>query len=150
MASSHPPPRAKPLTAATTGLPHCSSRRIMRWPAQRARLPVGGALAADLSDVGAGDERLGAGTGEEHAADGALALDPAGRVVQLRDDRGVERVELVRPVDRDRGDAVREIEEQRGIGHGGDPVKGWRRWRPGSGLKDNRGSRGRPRIIFPA
>ena len=92
----------------------------------RARLAVRRALRSDLPDVRARDERLGPGTGEEHASDIALALDPAGGVVQLRDDRGVERVELVRPVHRDRGDAVREIEEQRGIGHGDDRAEGVR------------------------
>src|SRR5436190_12755359 len=39
MASSQPPPRAKPLTAAMTGLPHRSSRRIIACPASDRERP---------------------------------------------------------------------------------------------------------------
>ena len=77
-----------------------------------------------------------------------VALDPVDGLVQLGDDRGVERVELVRPVDRDAGDAVGEIEEQRGIGHGGGSLGGVEGDGRGSGTKLTAAPRGRPRIIF--
>src|SRR5215204_5526839 len=77
MASSQPPPSAKPFTAATVGLGDVSKRRNTSCPRRERRLG-----SAELCD---------------------------GRVAQ--------RVELVRPIDRDGGDAVGDGEGQELVGH---------------------------------
>ena len=66
IASSQPPPSAKPATAAITGL----RMRAMRVPVRREILlvHVHVALARHLLDVGAGGERL-LRAGDDHAAD---------------------------------------------------------------------------------
>src|SRR5437867_2062779 len=46
IASSHPPPSAKPFTAAITGLPHVSSRRSTAWPRSARAFPSNGPCLA--------------------------------------------------------------------------------------------------------
>ena len=68
IAVSQPPPSAKPLTAAITGLPRFSMR--FRTPVRNV-LDLSASTARDLgefADVGAGDERLVACSGQDHAA----------------------------------------------------------------------------------
>ena len=118
-ASSHPPPSAKPFTAAITGL-----RRKLD-PAEHA-LPQPADLDAvhrphlrQLGDVGAGHERLFAHAGQDHAAHVVARGDLVHRRRQLADGLLVERVQLVRPVDGQRGDAVLDIEREVAVfGHG--------------------------------
>ena len=67
IASSQPPPSAKPLMAAMTGLPMFSIRSKTCWPRSACSLPCAGRLHRQLVDVGAGDERLLAGAGDDDA-----------------------------------------------------------------------------------
>jgi hypothetical protein len=106
---------------------HCGDDRLPaalepaehRLALQRAGLAVDRALARDLGNVGTGHERLGPRAGHDHATDVCFVLHPLDRLAQLPDDGGVERVEFVGAVNGDAGDAVGEIEEQGGEGHGG-------------------------------
>jgi hypothetical protein len=52
IASSHPPPSAKPLTAATVGLGDVSNLRIIAWP-RRASARASVASAATISEMSA-------------------------------------------------------------------------------------------------
>src|SRR5262245_33003120 len=80
-----------------------------------------------LADVGPRHERLGTGSGDDRRADRTVILETTGHVSQLVDDGVIQGVELLRPVDRDRRDAVGELEEQRGVAHG--------TWRESGGAK---------------
>ena len=57
-ASSQPPPRAKPLTAAITGLSRSSRLRNVFWPSREKCRGLVLGLAGHLGDVGPGDEGL--------------------------------------------------------------------------------------------
>ncbi len=135
IASSHPPPSAKPLTAATTGLPQRSSRAEHPLPLERPRLAVHRALARDLADVRAGDERLGAGTGEEHAPDRGLAPRSArpprpARAMTV----ALSALSLSGRLTVTRATPSRDVEQQRGVGHGSRTrVRGRRQLAPAPG-----------------
>ena len=74
-------------------------------------------LARQFGDVGAGDEGA-SSAGEDHAADRIVNADFVDGVSELGDGRIVEGVELVGTVDRQRGDAVRDLQRQEFEGHG--------------------------------
>ena len=63
----------------------------------------------------AGAESAAAGREHDHA-DGRVRGDAVERRLQLVDERARQRVELARPVERHRGDAVRRVDEQLGLG----------------------------------
>ena len=72
MASSQPPPSAKPATAATTGLR--AARGLMPVRAKIAEEGLGEILVGHLLDVGAGGERF-VRAGDDHAADIGVGLE---------------------------------------------------------------------------
>src|SRR6185437_7244255 len=100
MASSHPPPNAKPLTAAITGLGQDSMRENAACP------------------VRAGHERLGASAGDEHARHVVAALHERHRLIQLGDGLVVERIELVGAIDANGRHAIVDVEGEILEGHG--------------------------------
>ena len=65
-ASSQPPPRAKPLTAAMTGLPQFSMRENTAWP-RVAQTPAASTASesGEFVDVGTGNEGFFAFAGED-------------------------------------------------------------------------------------
>ena len=85
MASSQPPPRQKPLTAAITGLPQRSNRRKTAWPVRVPAPALQRRLAGQLADVRSGHERLGAGAGEDDPRDGRVSAGGINRLPQLAD-----------------------------------------------------------------
>ena len=133
-AISQPPPRAKPLTAATTGVPRPSIRFATRWPRSanaRASRAVG---RAHVADVGPGAERLLAGTGEHHRAERRVGVHLAQHALQVVEHLGRERVERLRPVEGEDRDGVAALEVD---GH---------RHSPGSGAGDGVERKGRDRL----
>ena len=94
-ASSQPPPSAKPLTAAITGIAQRLHQRRRRGG--RARRSARASPASSVGhrlDVGAGDERLVARAGQDRAADaGVAARAPSKRRGQRVERLAVERVE---------------------------------------------------------
>jgi hypothetical protein len=102
MASSQPPPRAKPATAATVGL--------------RARESASQLAVRHLLDVGPGRERL-LGAGYDHAGDVGIALERLHGLRQLRDQRCVERIERLRPVEPDDPDLAAGLDDDVLISH---------------------------------
>ena len=69
IASSQPPPSAKPLIAAITGLPRCLDEIEHVLPGERMLAAGDGRLHRELVDVGAGDERLLARAGQDDDAE---------------------------------------------------------------------------------
>ena len=74
-ASSQPPPSAKPLTAAMTGNGASSSARPAVPGVAKALASAGS--SRHLGDVGAGDERLVAGAGQDRARAVGVSAPPA-------------------------------------------------------------------------
>ena len=72
MASSQPPPSAKPATAATTGLRAAAAR--CQFARKIAEKDLGELLVGHLLDVGAGRERL-VRAGDHDAADIGVGLE---------------------------------------------------------------------------
>src|SRR5215212_3172165 len=85
-ASSHPPPSAKPFTAAITGLRDSSMRRNTCCPSRLTSIPSTGPIVA--------------------------AGDLVDRLAELADRLLVQRVELVGPVHREHGDSVLDVEQE--------------------------------------
>ena len=114
IASSQPPPSAKPATAAMIGL----RQRVMRSQVPMKSLDVGlhVGLGLHLLDVGAGGEGL-LRAGQHDAADGAVGLPAVERLVQLGDQRGIERVQRLRPVERDEADPAARLDDDVLVGH---------------------------------
>ena len=119
MASSQPPPSAKPFTAAITGFGSVSSARNTVWPRRARHFAPAGVIFFQLGDVRAGDERP-AGPREDDAPHVLPTADLLDRPRELDERRVVQRVELVGTVDRDRGDALGDVEGQEFVGHAGD------------------------------
>ena len=115
MASSQPPPSAKPATAAMIGL-----------RAVDGAIPVAREVAGEhvregfvghLLDVGAGRERL-LGAGDDHATDVCIGLEGVDRRGQFLLERGIERVERLRPVEADDADLALRLDQDVLVGHG--------------------------------
>ena len=100
IASSQPPPKAKPLTAAMTGLPRFSMSCGEALPVSRLVLGLGRGVVGHFADVRAGGERLVAGAGQDHAAHRGIVTGILEDLAQLRDGGLVEGVEHLRPVER--------------------------------------------------
>ena len=104
MASSQPPPRAKPRTAAIER----QADRADAVPGREVALgvqPLGG-LVGELHDVGTGRERSVAGAGQDDDPDAIVEVERLELVGQLGQEREAERVARLGPVDRDERDAV--------------------------------------------
>ena len=111
-------------------------RRDHRLAHARDAIPVAGevahegvhvGLACHLLDVGAGRERL-LGAGDDHAADVVVGLERVDRGGQLLvDQRGVERVERLRPVEADDADLALGFDDEGFVAHGVPPCYGNRR-----------------------
>ena len=122
IASSQPPPSAKPATAAISGLR--ARADIVPAADEVAEEHLGEALVLHFLDVGAGGERL-VGAGQHHGADPGLRLEGAERQVELLDQRAVERVQRLRPIEADEPDAAVGLDENVGVGcHERTPVAG--------------------------
>ena len=104
IAVSQPPPSAKPLTAAITGLPRFSMRSSTCLPEAAGLLCFERGDVRELADVGAGDERLVAGAGQDDAAHRGVVPRILEGGPQFRPCRRVEGVEHLRPIDRHVGD----------------------------------------------
>ena len=104
IAVSQPPPSAKPLMAAITGLPRFSMRSRTSCPK---RLDCSASNAVDmreLADVGAGDERLVAGAGQDDAAHCGVVPRILEGGPQILPGRRIQGVEHLGPIDRHIGD----------------------------------------------
>ena len=110
IASSQPPPSAKPLIAAMTGLPRFSIRSKHVLAAQRVLASAGRRLHRQLVDVGAGDERLLARAGDDHDAHAVVVLQRRASRGAARRASRVQRVEDLRTVDGDDGDRAVALE----------------------------------------
>jgi hypothetical protein len=115
-ATSQPPPSANPLTAAITGIGSAASSSPIAWPwrANSRALVLG--HRRHRRDVGPGDEGLAARAGQHDAPQGPaprVAPGRARRLAELGDDLGAQRVEHLRPVDRDDADRAAVLDEQR-------------------------------------
>ena len=71
-----------------------------------------------LVDVAAGGECLGAGAGDDDAADSVVGVQRLHRVVQFGRQLAVHRVQLVGAVQRDDADAVFHIDQDVFVAHG--------------------------------
>src|SRR5213596_2248521 len=114
IASSQPPARAKPSTAAITGT---GQRALLEDHVLGAPRLVGHPVA--LLEIAARAERLVARAREDHGARVGIARERVEAGEQVLAHRGVHRVHLLRAIERDRDDvAVRRIlDEQVPIGH---------------------------------
>ena len=81
-----------------------------------AEIDVDVGLARHLLDVGAGGERL-LRAGDEDAADVDVGLERVDRGVQFVDQRGVERVERLRPVEADDADPALGLDQDVLVAH---------------------------------
>ena len=100
-ASSQPPPSAKPATAAITGLR--ASRDAVPVRREIVEEDVGERLVRHFLDVGARGEGL-VRAGDDDAADIAVGLEAIDGVGKFAHQRGVERVERLRPIEPDQAD----------------------------------------------
>ena len=102
-----PTPTAGPLIAAITGLTHSKMRSDTMPPPSRGTPAVGLHVAAALGERVAAGRQVGAGaepaarTGDDHGADVVVGIGAIEGVDHLAHHRVGERVELVRPVQRD-------------------------------------------------
>ncbi len=104
-----PPAKAAPLTRATTGCGSCVERAQHGGKAHRVGNVLGLALAGHPPhpvEVAAGRERRTRAGQHEHA-NGSVRADAAEGIGEIADDRLVERIAPLRPVERERGDAAR-------------------------------------------
>jgi len=98
--------------------------QTVRLAPQYSLAPLGACLAVEralpgqVADVGAGDERLRARARENRALDVALGRDALGGVREVEHHLIVQGVELFGTIDRDKGDAVPDVEQQGLVGHG--------------------------------
>ena len=72
--------------------------------------------AGEFVDIGAGGERAVTRAGQDHRAHAVVSLDPVQHRHQAIDQIVVQRIELVRTVERDQRDPVIDF-EQHGVGH---------------------------------
>ena len=115
IASSQPPPSAKPATAAMTGF-----RTRTRSPSRAdevAQQRLGEGPVLHLLDVGAGGERL-LGAGQHDRADRRVGVERQERCVEVLDQRVAQRVQRLRPVEPDQADAAVGFDDDVGVGHG--------------------------------
>ena len=122
IASSQPPPRANPLTAAIVGFGNASISS--KSPLHRGVEAGVQVVVAQLADVGAGDERLVAGAGERDEPDVVALAQLRERVAQLGQHLPAERVAHLGPVDRDDGEAVVDLDGERLVCHHAPPNAG--------------------------
>ena len=73
-------------------------------------------LSAHLRDVRTGRERL-VVAGDHHRADGVVGVEARERVAQLVDQRAVERIQYLRPVEHDQTDCVCGFRTDAGVVH---------------------------------
>ncbi len=112
IASSQPPPSAKPATAAMIGLRALGD--ILPAGDEIAEEDVGEALVLHLLDVGPGGEGL-VRPGQHDRADVRVALERLERRVELLDQRTRERVQRLRTVEPDEADAAMRFDDDVGV-----------------------------------
>ena len=115
IAISHPPPSAKPATAATMGLRAFATFSHRRDEVAEERLGEG--LVLHFLDVGAGGERL-LRAGQHDRADRGIGLEGFERRVEVLDQGRRQGVQNLRPVEPDEADAPVRFDEDVGVGHG--------------------------------
>ena len=91
---------------------------------ERVLAAAGRRLHRQLVDVGAGDERLLAGAGQDHDAHALVLLQLEDRAAQLVERLRVQRVEHLGTVDRDDRDGAVALEEEVVERHGDDLTAG--------------------------
>jgi hypothetical protein len=74
--------------------------------------PLGILEEATLREIGAGTEAP-PGPGQQNGANGGIGRDGGGGRAQIFDERQIQRVEFVGPIERDVGDVVSSLEYQR-------------------------------------
>src|SRR5207247_1711739 len=84
----------------------------------RPRFSVEWSLLREIADVGSGDERLWACAGEDRAFDLRFGRDALSGLTQFPHHLIVQGIELVGTVDRDKRDAVADVEQEGLVGHG--------------------------------
>ena len=94
-----PPPNAKPLMAAITGLADSSMRRITRLSARRGLPAAVRGLPGQLVDIGSGNEGLVPRPGNDHALYRLIRLQFLENRIELAYGLGVQRVELLGTID---------------------------------------------------
>ena len=117
MASSQPPPSAKPFTAAMTGLPSCSIEIEYLLAAAARALGAVRRVARELMDIRSSHERLVAGAGHDDAADRVVVLKIEDCLPELVERRRVERVQTLRAMNRENRDAGLTLDKQVVKGH---------------------------------
>ena len=93
MAISHPPPSAKPLMQAITGLPKLSIRSSTDCPRCVYSLPETASCFDEFANVGASNEGLLTRSGQDGDTDSGVVLDLSESGAQLFHGRHVECVE---------------------------------------------------------
>ena len=76
-----------------------------------------------LVDIGAGGKSALACTGQDHRLDRVVLLVLGQRLVELARQPKAQRIELVRPVQRDHGDIVAALVQDEFVGHCGIPLR---------------------------
>ena len=120
-----PTPTAAPLIAAMTGLVQSKIRSDTRPPPSRVTPGTVGRLVAAAAgervaagrQVGAGAEAA-PGAGDDDDPHVVVGVDPVERVDHLVHHRARERVELLGPVEGDRGDALVDLVDDLRVLHG--------------------------------
>ena len=107
MASSAPPPRAKPRTAAIVGVATAATRSQPRKPGEAARLSA--VCAGQLGDVGAGGEGARPGPGDHDRPAGRVGVERLHGLGEAEQEGEAQGVERARPVQRDEGHAGEEL-----------------------------------------
>ena len=127
IASSQPPPSAKPATAAISGLRACVT--LLPVAEEVVEEHLGEALVLHLLDVGAGGEGL-VRAGQHDGADRRIRFECAERPVEVFDQRAVERVQRLWPIEADEPDPAVGLDENVGVGrHAATPLAEVRRIR---------------------
>lgn len=117
MASSQPPPQCVSVDRRNDGLAEILDQAKNALPVLRRAFPLDGPLHGQLVDIRPRDEGFLARAGEDDHADLIILGDGGENIVELLDRRRIERVQLVRPVDRDIGDTVALFIEHILVGH---------------------------------
>ena len=124
---------------------HCGDERLARprdiVPAadEVAEVHLGEAALLHLLDVGPGGEGL-VGAGQHHGADRRIRLESAERLVEFLDQRAVERVQRLRPIEADEPDAAVGLDENVGVGRHAELL--WRRFDASLAKPQREGKRG--------
>ena len=117
IASSQPPPSAKPLIAAITGLPSCSIASKICWPRRACSLPSTGVCTASSLMSAPATNDFSPAPVSTIARTPASALNAGDRGRQFVQRLGVQRVQDFRAVEGDDGDGIVALDQEVFKGH---------------------------------